>query len=70
MEQERGMSRDDEFAAIATGDEAKRRLPDAIARSNALISQYRTRLFLLRRAFDRPARLPVAAVAGPRRGPR
>ena len=64
------MSRDDEFAAIARGDEAKRRLPGAIARSHALISQYRTRLFLLGRAFDRPARVPIIVTSGPRRGPR
>lgn len=43
------MARKDGIDRLAEGEEAKRRLAAAIARSRRLLSQYRTRLLLLRR---------------------
>lgn len=44
------MSRDERIDQLGEGEEARRRLREAIARSRRLVSHYRNRLLLLRRA--------------------
>lgn len=43
------MAREDRIERLSEGEEAKRRLAAAIARSRRLLSEYRARLLLLRR---------------------
>ena len=47
------MKRKDRQIRIEEGDAARRRLRLGIARSRALVEEYRRRLLLLRRALDR-----------------
>ena len=47
------MRREGSEGRIEEGDAARRRIRDGISRSKALVDQYRRRLMLLRRAFDR-----------------
>lgn len=57
------MSGDEEARTLTDDEVAKRRLAKGIARTKALLSEYRARLTLLRSGLDRHRAPPIIAVS-------